>query len=159
MKYTFVLFGRLKEKYLKDALDDYIKRINPFALTEVIYLEETAYKKEPSLATISMSLDAEADKILKRLSNKDKLILADLHGKEVSSEQFAQIICNMKNQGGSDFYIVIGSSYGLSDKLRKRADFAIKLSSLTFTHPFVLVLMAEQIYRAEMILGHQTYHK
>lgn len=159
MKFTFFLIGKLKEKYLKEAARDYLTRLSNFGKAELIFIDEVVYSKEPSIASIAKGLETEAEKVLSLIGEKDYLILADLHGENLSSIEFAKKIEFAKTNGKGNFAIVIGSSYGLSEQLQKRADLRLALSKLTTTHPLALIFMLEQVYRANMILLNTSYHK
>lgn len=158
MKFTFILVGKLKENYFVEAVANYRKMLQAFGETEVIFIEETSFKKEPNESQIKRSLDEEAEKVLARINQKDLVIVCDLHGKMMDSISLAKYIEENKNTKGN-IKVVIGSSYGLSDKIRARGDLLLKLSEMTFLHPMTLIIIMEQIYRANKIMNNQTYHK
>ena len=101
----------------------------------------------------------EAKTIIETLDKSAKIILIDLHGKDIDSIVFSKEIEKIKSSGTSHIYVIVGSSYGISNLLREKAYLTLKLSSLTFTHPLALLLAMEQVYRAEMISANKTYHK
>lgn len=159
MKFTFYLIGKLKERYLKEAANDYLNRISNFAKTELVFIDEVVYQKEPSKATIDRGLTSEALRVLSQLQDKDYLILTDLHGEQLTSIEFANKIETAMTGGKGNFAIVIGSSFGLGEPLLTRANLRLSLSKLTTTHPLALIFMLEQVYRANMILQNSSYHK
>lgn len=159
MKLRFFIFGKAKEKFIKEAYDEYLKRLSKYGEVSITYLNEAVINSSPSEAEALKCLDQEADKLLTQVKDSDCVFLIDLHGSEYSSEEFAKLIQNKMVLGSSTFDFVVGSSNGLSDKLRKRADAKICLSRLTTTHPLALLLTLEQVYRAFKINNNETYHK
>lgn len=159
IKLRLILIGKVREPYLKSGYEEYLKRLSKYAKTEIEYVDEARLPSSPSQGQISKALDEEAERVLQRLKNNDVLYLADLHGKEMTSEEFASYLQKETDNGVSSFVFVIGSSYGLSDKLREKAKGKFCLSKLTFTHPLTLLLLLEQIYRAFKINSGETYQK
>lgn len=159
MRYRFILPGRLKEEYLREAFADYLKRLAPYGRAELVFVRDCGYKKEPNPALLAQGLKEEAEAILKEVDQKDFLVLADLHGRELDSIDLAASLERAKLTGHSSIAVAVGGSYGLDDRVRQRADLSLRLSALTFTHPLALLLLVEQIYRANKILNHETYHK
>jgi len=154
---TFTIFGKIKEEYLKDSYDEYIKRISKYCKVYLLTLPEVSCSSNSDIL-INKALDEEANKLLSILKEDSYLILIDLHGKEMDSIQFSKEIEKAKNMS-SNIYICIGSSNGLSNILRKRANASICLSKLTTIHPLALLLTMEQVYRSFKILNNETYHK
>ncbi len=158
MRVSFYLIGKIKEDYILEGISKYKTLLRPFCDVEICFFDDVTYKKEPSEKEIINGLDKEAESVLSKIDQQDLLILCDLHGRSLDSIELANYINSEKNNK-SRIKIVIGSSYGLSDKLRRRADLCLKLSDLTFVHPMCLLLMMEQIYRVFKINSNQTYHK
>lgn len=158
MKLNFYLVGKVKEEYIKDAYLEYVKRLSKFGQVNIIYIQESKVSDESNTNLIKKALDEEGERIIKVLDKNSCNYLIDLHGKEVDSIQFSKLIEEGKNNSISLNFIV-GSSYGLSDKLRNISNYKICLSKLTTIHPLALLLTLEQVYRSFKILNNQTYHK
>ena len=156
IKIKIVCVGKIKEKYFRDAVDEYKKRLSRFA-----EVTEREVKEE----NISSGGDAETEKIVSlEGSNIEKeligyVICLAIEGKKLSSEKLADKITSLKDAGEGEICFVIGGSYGISDKVKKQADELISFSDMTFPHTLVRVMLFEQIYRAFMISSGGKYHK
>lgn len=159
MKYTFIMTGRPKSDNLANLYKDYLNRLKNFGNVDLLLFPEIGFKKEPTPKQIELRLNEEAKTIIETLDKSAKIILIDLHGKDIDSIVFSKEIEKIKSSGTSHIYVIVGSSYGISNLLREKAYLPLKLSSLTFTHPLALLLAMEQVYRAEMISANKTYHK
>lgn len=159
MKYTFIMTGRPKSDNLANLYKDYLNRLKNFGNVDLLLFPEIGFKKEPTPKQIELRLNEEAKTIIETLDKSAKIILIDLHGKDIDSIVFSKEIKKIKSSGTSHIYVIVGSSYGISNLLREKAYLTLKLSSLTFTHPLALLLAMEQVYRAEMISANKTYHK
>ena len=159
MKYTFIMTGRPKSDNLANLYKDYLNRLKNFGNVDLLLFPEIGFKKEPTPKQIELRLNEEAKTIIETLDKSAKIILIDLHGKDIDSIIFSKEIEKIKSSGTSHIYVIVGSSYGISNLLREKAYLTLKLSSLTFTHPLALLLAMEQVYRAEMISANKTYHK
>ncbi len=159
MKYTFIMTGRPKSDNLANLYKDYLNRLKNFGNVDLLLFPEIGFKKEPTPKQIELRLNEEAKTIIETLDKSAKIILIDLHGKDIDSIVFSKEIEKIKSSGTSHIYVIVGSSYGISNLLREKAYLTLKLSSLTFTHPIALLLAMEQVYRAEMISANKTYHK
>lgn len=159
MKYTFIMTGRPKSDNLANLYKDYLNRLKNFGNVDLLLFPEIGFKKEPTPKQIELRLNEEAKTITETLDKSAKIILIDLHGKDIDSIVFSKEIEKIKSSGTSHIYVIVGSSYGISNLLREKAYLTLKLSSLTFTHPLALLLAMEQVYRAEMISANKTYHK
>ena len=146
MKINISAIGRLKEKYLQDAVAEYVKRLKPFATLEI--------KEVPEQRTV----DDEGDKLLSSIPKDAWMCLLDVGGSELSSEQFAAKLETLMLDGNSQWTFVIGGAFGVSDKLRAAADFRLSLSRMTFTHQMTRVIVVEQLYRAFKIIRGEKYH-
>ena len=144
-----VCVGNLKEKYLLDACNEYVKRINRYEKIEVVEL------KESMLTPYNVALKAEANEINKYL--KGYVIKMAIKGKQLSSEELASKVENVKISGNSDITFVIGSSHGLDESVK--SNFDLSISKMTFPHQLTRVILLEQVYRALSILNHSPYHK
>jgi 23S rRNA (pseudouridine1915-N3)-methyltransferase len=151
--------GKIKEKANKDLISEYVKRLIPYVKLDIIEIDEAVLAKNASDADIEILKNKESDKILSLISPSHHLVLLDLTGKYLSSTDFSDYIFKQYVLGNSDITFVIGGSHGVSDSLRKRADFRLKLSEMTFPHQIARLLLIEQVYRAYKIHSNEPYHK
>ena len=158
MKIKLYCIGKIKEQYLKDGINEYVKRILPYSNIEIIEVADSKVKDNPNQADISKAKNEEGERVLKLLKN-DYLIGLDMNKPEFTSEEFASFLNKKMIEGGSNISFVIGGSYGLSDALKVRCNTSISLSKLTFLHQMTRLILLEQIYRAFKILNNETYHK
>jgi 23S rRNA (pseudouridine1915-N3)-methyltransferase len=158
MKLTLITVGKIKETYLSSAIKDYIMRLKPFANVTIHEVKESLLPDKPSLKEIDQALAKEADALERLIQPKDGVIVLDLHQPELNSLQLAKQLQQWQMKSHS-WVFVIGSSYGLSKVIKDKASFTWTLSSLTFPHGLVRLLVLEQLYRAFKINAHQTYHK
>lgn len=153
-----ITVGNLKEAYLRDAAAEYEKRLGGFCRFETLQLKEVHISDSPSQAEISAALDAEGNKILSEMTPKMYKIAMCVEGKQCSSEKFAAMIERISSST-SDICFVIGSSHGLSEKVKCACDYRMSISELTFPHQLMRVIMLEAIYRALNIVKGTKYHK
>ena len=158
MKITVIALASLKEKYLKDAAAEYIKRLRPYCDHKVIELDPIRLPEQASLAEISSALEREAELIAKKIPAGDFVIPLCIEGKQLSSEEFSGVIEEKMNIGRGVTFI-IGSSCGLSETIKHRADLKLSFSKMTFPHQIFRVMLLEQIYRAFKICSGGAYHK
>jgi len=140
-----ICVGKIKEKYLKEEIEDYIKRIGKYHKLTIIEVDDS----EP----IEESL-----KILKYVDNKDYVITLDIEGRELTSTELAEKI-DKTFITNSNITFIIGGSYGLSNKIKEISNFSLSFSKLTFPHQLFRIILLEQIYRSFKILNNETYHK
>ena len=159
MKIRILAIGKIKEPYLKQGIDEYLKRIKPYAQIEIVEVNDEPVNDNPKEAEINHVKDIEGERILKLLKPQDYLIALDLNKKQFTSPEFATFLQEKFIQGGSNIAFVIGGSYGLSDALKKRANDSLSLSNMTFLHQMTRLILLEQIYRAFKINRNETYHK
>ena len=159
MKIRIIAIGKIKEQYLKMGIDEYLKRLKPYATMEIIEVNDEPVNDNPSNSQIENVKNKEGEKVLKLLKEGDYVINLDLNKKQYTSEEFANLINEKMVVGGSLITFVIGGSYGLSDELKKRANLSISLSNMTFLHQMTRLILLEQIYRAFKINRNETYHK
>ena len=156
MNIKIIAVGKIREKYIKMGIDEFIKRIQPYSSLQIIEISsENIY----SDSNIDKILDTEADKILKQAGENSYFIALDIKGKSLSSEDFATKIKELSLSGVNQVVFAIGGAEGLSQKVKNRADFSMSLSSMTFTHQMARQLLLEQIYRAFKIINNEPYHK
>lgn len=158
MKFTFLTIGKIKEKWMRQGIDEYLKRLSPIAKVEILSPDEEKMPENPSPALKEKVMEKEGEKLLKYLKDEDFLILLDLKGKPVTSEELAHIIRQKMVSGTSHFFFMIGGPYGNGENIRKRANLKISISAMTFTHQMARLILAEQVYRAMKIILHEPYH-
>lgn len=156
MKIKIIALGKIKEKFLKEGIDEFLKRLTPYASIEIIELTPVEIRDEN---LTQKALEQEGEKILANIKNDSFVITMEILGKQLSSEDFAQKINEISMSGISELVFVIGSSCGLSPIVSNRANFKLSFSKMTFLHQFARLLLVEQIYRAFKILKGETYHK
>ena len=156
MKIKIIALGKIKEKFLKDGIEEFLKRLTPYASIEIIEIQPIEIKDEN---LTSKALEQEGEKILAYIKSTSYVITLEILGKQLSSEDFAQKISEITNSGVGELIFVIGSSCGISPTVSQRADFKLSISKMTFLHQFARLLLVEQIYRAFKILKNETYHK
>ena len=158
MKFTFLTIGKIKEKWMRQGIDEYLKRLSPIAKVEILSPDEEKMPENPSPALKEKVMEKEGEKLLKYLKEEDFLILLDLKGKPVTSEGLADILRKKMVSGTSHFFFMIGGPYGNGENIRKRANLKISISAMTFTHQMARLILAEQVYRAMKIIRHEPYH-
>lgn len=158
MKFTFLTIGKIKEKWMRQGIDEYLKRLSPIAKVEILSPDEEKMPENPSPALKEKVMEKEGEKLLKYLKDEDFLILLDLKGKPVTSEDLADILRKRMVSGTSHFFFMIGGPYGNGENIRKRANLKISISAMTFTHQMARLILAEQVYRAMKIIRHEPYH-
>ena len=156
MNIKIIALGKIKEKFLKDGIEEFLKRLTPYARVEVLELPAIEIKDENLTSKI---LDQEAEKILSHIKPQSYVITLEINGKMFSSEEFAKKISELTNDGVSEIIFVIGSSCGISPLVSNRANLKMSMSKMTFLHQFARLILVEQIYRAFKIIKGETYHK
>ena len=156
---TVICVGKLKEQYLKDALSEYSKRLSAYCKFNILELGEARLSQNPSEKEIETCLDTEADVILSKIPENAYVFALCIEGKGVTSEKFAEMIERAAIDGKSNLVFIIGSSFGLSNRVKNRADFRLSLSNMTFPHQLFRVMLTEQIYRGFAIINGSKYHK
>ena len=154
----FITLGTLKEQYLRDAAAEYEKRLGAFCRFENIQLKEERLSDSPSQSEIKSALERESAKILEQIPPRAYCIAMCVEGKQLSSEELAQKL-DVAVQDTSDICFIIGSSFGLSDMVKQRADMRLSVSKLTFPHQLMRVILLEAVYRAFNIQKGTKYHK
>ena len=147
-----ICVGKIKEKYLREAIIEYTKRIKKYTYIEIIELSDESFQDEKKI------IKMEADNILKHINKKDYLITLEINGKEYTSISFADKLDKISITN-SNIVFIIGGSLGLSEDISKIANEKISFSRLTFPHQLFRVFLLEQIYRAYKINNNETYHK
>ena len=155
IKINVLAVGKVKEKYFLDGINEYKKRLSRFSDFNIIEIEEENFKN-PTPSEIEIIKEQEAQKILPNI--KGKTIVMAIEGKKISSEKFASLILDCQNLS-STITFIIGGSYGLSDKVKNKADIKLSFSEMTFPHTLFRLMLTEQIYRAFTIINGVSYHK
>lgn len=159
MNITLISVGKLKEKYLKDAIDEYTKRLQRYCKVSIVELQD---EKTPDNASEKEELQIkskEGEAILKVIKDNSFVIAMDLKGKMITSEEFSSFIEDLGVSGKSDLVFVIGGSLGLSQEVLNRANYKLCFSKMTFPHQLFRVMLLEQIYRGFRIMKGEPYHK
>lgn len=159
MKLTVIAVGKIKEKYLRDAVAEYSKRLSRYCKLEII---EVADEKTPDQAggAVEDGIRAkEGERIMKHIRDDMYVITLEIGGKMLTSEEFAGRIEALGIQGKSSIAFVIGGSIGLGEEVLKRSDFALSFSKMTFPHQLMRVVLLEQVYRGYRIINGEPYHK
>ena len=159
MKITIIGVGKIKEKYLRDAISEYSKRLSIYC--NLIHIELSDEKAPENLSPNDMLKikDIEGQRILSKIKEKQYVYALDLNGNQRSSEEFSNELNNLQVYGSSDIVFVIGGSLGLSNDVLKRANQKICFSLMTFPHQLMKVILLEQTYRAFKIMKGEPYHK
>jgi len=156
VKIKIIALGKIKEKYLKSGIDEFLKRLTPYASVSVVELNPIEIKDENLKDKI---LIEEGEKILSNIKPLDFVITMEIEGKQFSSEDFAQKIKDLTNSGTQEIVFVIGSSCGIGKNVSARANLKMSMSKMTFLHEFARLILIEQIYRAFKIIKGEKYHK
>ena len=156
---TIIVPGKLKEKYLRDAQAEYAKRLTAFCKLNIIEVSTESLPPEPSAAQIHAALEKEGERILAAVPKNAALYALCIEGNERSSEAFSRELETRAVSGDSHIAFVIGSSHGLSDKVKQRAEQRLSMSPMTFPHQLARIMLLEQLYRAFQISSGGKYHK
>ena len=159
MKIKIIAVGKIKENYLKEGINEYLTRLLPYAKTEIVEVMDSKVKDNPNESDILKVINEEGERVLSKIKAGEYVINLDLNKKEFDSVEFSKFIQDKMVEGGSSITFVIGGSYGLSNKVKERANYAISLSKMTFLHQMTRLILLEQIYRSFKILNNETYHK
>lgn len=159
MKITLITVGKIKEKYLKDAIAEYTKRLSKYCKLEIV---EVADERTPDNASdvVEDTIRAkEAERILKYVKEDAYVITLEIQGKQLTSEELADKIDKLGVQGTSHIIFIIGGSIGLGEAVLKKSNYALSFSKMTFPHQLMRVILLEQVYRSYRIINGEPYHK
>lgn len=154
-----ICVGKMREKFYKEAFEEYAMRLGPYCRFECIELPEIRLPDNPSDKEIALALDKEGDTVIKNLNKDSIIVVLCVEGRKLSSEALAKYISDAGNSGNSKVSFVIGGSYGLSPKVKELAALRLSMSDMTFPHHLARVMLAEQIYRSFKINEGSAYHK
>lgn len=153
-----IAVGKIKEDYLKNEINEYLKRLSRYAKISIIEVDDEKIINNSSLKEDEKVKENEGKRLLKQIKEKDFVLLIDLHGQELDSIEFSNKFLQITNTN-SNIDIVIAGSLGFSQEVIKRANYRLCLSKMTFTHQMTRAIILEQIYRAFKIINNETYHK
>lgn len=156
---TLIAMGKLKENFYLSACEEYAKRMKAYCQFRLIELPEYRLPDNPSPAEINAGLDREAEQILEKIPKGSWFCVLTPEGKSLSSPQLAEKMKSIKLSGKSSACFLIGSSFGVAESIKNRADFRLSMSPMTFPHHLARVMVLEQLYRSEAIQAGSKYHK
>lgn len=159
LKIEILCIGKLKEQYLKDAISEYSKRLSKYCNLTITELPDKKIpnKINPTIAENIKNIESQS--IISHIKKDSYVICLDLHGKNLTSEQFSQKIADISLNSSSSITFVIGGSLGMTQELLNKANFKICFSSMTFPHQLIRIFLLEQIFRSFKILNNETYHR
>lgn len=153
MDIKLIVVGKIKEKYLDDAINEYVKRIKPFVNLNIIEIKELNYMES------KRNLLEEGKNILKNIGSNDYVVTLEIDGKMFTSVEFSNFISNHYTYNNKVMTFIIGSSDGMSDEVKERSNYKLSFSKMTFPHQLMRVIFLEQLYRAFAIINNTKYHK
>lgn len=159
MNITVISVGKLKEKYLKEAIQEYSTRLTKYCKLDIIEVPDEKAPENMSAAEEDIVKLKEGQNILKNIKDDTYVIALAIQGKQLSSEKFSELISDLGLRGKSNIAFVIGGSLGLSEEVLKRADYHLSFSAMTFPHQLMRVILLEQVYRGFRITRGEPYHK
>ncbi|MDY5376834.1 MAG: 23S rRNA (pseudouridine(1915)-N(3))-methyltransferase RlmH [Eubacterium coprostanoligenes] len=159
MKVTVIAVGKLKEKYLRDACEEYLKRLGTYSKVSVVEVNEERCSDNPSESEIENVKQKEGQRIIAKIPKGSFIVPMCIEGTQFSSEDFAKKIEATAVAGNSDITFIIGGSFGLSDEVKSLGKLKLSFGKLTLPHQLMRVVLLEQIYRAFSILNNSKYHK
>lgn len=155
MNIKLIVIGKSEEKYLREAVEIYLKRLTHYINFEIVVLPDVKNAKNMSVAELK---DKEAELILKHSAKADKVVLLDEKGKEYSSVEFSKYITKQMNASVKTLAFVVGGAFGFSEKVYSQANEKLSISKMTFSHQMIRLLFVEQLYRAFTIIKGEPYH-
>ncbi|MCM3120866.1 23S rRNA (pseudouridine(1915)-N(3))-methyltransferase RlmH [Staphylococcus saprophyticus] len=159
MKITILTVGKLKEKYWKQAIAEYEKRLSAYSKIEIIEVPDEKVPENMSDKEVEQVKEKEGQRLLAKVKQQSTVITLEIKGNMLTSEGLAKEIESRMTRGQSDFTFIIGGSNGLHKDVLDRSDYALSFSKMTFPHQMMRVILIEQVYRAFKIMRGETYHK
>ncbi len=156
---TLIAVGKIKEKYLREALDEYAKRLSAYCKFEVVEVKDEKTPDSPSAREKQLVLEREGERISAKIPQGASVVTLCVEGKQMTSERFAELISGYSIRGISKIAFIIGGSFGLDEKIKALSDVRLSFSEMTFPHMLMRVILAEQLYRGFTITEGKTYHK
>lgn len=159
MEINIISVGKIKEDYLKKAIEEYEKRLKAYCRVNFIELKDESEGKNLSDKDIDIILDKEGKRILEKIKERSFIIVLDILGRSIDSVEFSKKINDIMLDGISSIDFIIGGSLGISQEVKDKANYSLSFSKFTFPHKLMKVILMEQIYRAFTIINNKTYHK
>ncbi len=159
MRYRIISVGKIREPFYQDGIKEYIKRLTSYTNIELVEGLEEKTNPRAGAKELEKILQKEGEKILGLLGKEEMLVIFDIAGKRLDSEQLAEYMNDWNNSGKNRVNLVIGGSHGLSDQVKKRAQISVSFSSMTFPHQMAVLILSEQLYRGFKIMKGEKYHK
>lgn len=159
MKITVITVGKIKEKYLKDAIAEYSKRLSKYCKLEIIEVSDEKTPDNASEVVEEGIRSKEAERILKYVKDDAYIMTLEIGGKQLASEELADKIDKLGVQGTSHIIFIIGGSIGLGKEVLNKSNYALSFSKMTFPHQLMRVILLEQVYRSYRIISNEPYHK
>ena len=159
MKITVIAVGKIKEKFYRDAVAEYEKRLGRYCKLEIIQVEDEKTPDKVGTSLTELVKRKEAERILKYVREDAFVVVLNIQGKAYDSEAFAEQLESLATKGVSHIQFIIGGSLGLHEEVCKKADLTVSFSQMTFPHQLMRVILLEQIYRAYRIINGEPYHK
>ncbi len=158
MNIRVIAVGKIKENYIKQGINEFVKRLQRHVNLKVIEVNDERIAGNLSSTEMTQVKESEADRIISKLDNRSYTIALDPQGKAMTSEGLAKSIGNLQVQGYSSIEFIIGGALGLHQKVRDKADYVLSFSYMTFTHQMIRLILLEQVYRAFKIMKNEPYH-
>lgn len=159
MNIKIICVGKLKEKFLKEGIGEFQKRIKTYANLEIVEVKDEACPENSSKLEMEKIKEVEGERILSKISKGAYVIALDIGGKALTSEDFAKKIEDLSVEGISSIDFIIGGSLGLSEGVKNKSDYRLSFSKFTFPHGLMRLILVEQVYRAFRIINNHPYHK
>lgn len=159
LKIDLIVLGKIKEKYLNEAIDEYKKRISRFASLNIIELKDRDKPDKLSDAELEKIIDEESEEILTKLDETSYVITLEIAGKLLTSEEFAEKVKEIAVSGYSKITLIIGGSNGFNKKVSNKADLKLSFGRMTMNHKLMRVVLLEQVFRCFKIINNEAYHK
>lgn len=159
MRLSVITVGKIKEKFYRDAISEYEKRLSKYCQLSLIEVSDEKAPENLSDKEMEMIKDKEGERILSKVKDGQYVITLEIKGKQLTSEGLSEKMADLGLSGQSDVVFIIGGSLGLSDKVMQRSNFALSFSKMTFPHQLMKVVLLEQVYRGFRIMKGEPYHK
>lgn len=159
MNIKIICVGKLKEKFLKEGIGEFQKRLKTYANLEIVEVKDEACPENSSELEMEKIKEVEGERILSKISKGAYVIALDIGGKSLTSEDFAKKIEDLSVEGISSIDFIIGGSLGLSESVKNKSDYRLSFSKFTFPHGLMRLILVEQVYRAFRIINNHPYHK
>ena len=159
MNIKIIAVGKIKEKYMKEGIKEYLKRLSKYCNLEIIEVEDEKAPENLSKKDIEIIKNKEGRKLLSKIPQNSFIISLEIEGKEISSEELSKKMEDLMVSGINDITFIIGGSLGLSQEVRNKANYKLSFSKMTFPHQLMRIILLEQIYRGFRIIRGEPYHK